>query len=89
MPFGTIRLEISSSPVLAVMHTTPEMSVPALVMNCLVPLIVQPSSPSDARVRTLPASDPASGSVSPNAPRISPDVSFGSHSCFCSSVPNR
>ena len=89
MPFGTIRLEISSSPVRAVMHTTPLMSVPALVMNCLAPLIVQPSSDSTARVRTLPASEPASGSVSPKAPRISPDVSRGSHSAFCSSLPNR
>ena len=89
MPLATIRLEISSSPVRAVMQTTPEMSVPALVMNCLVPLIVHSPSSSVARVRTLPASEPASGSVSPNAPRISPDVSLGIHSCFCSSVPNR
>ncbi len=86
---ATIRLEISSWPVRAVMQTTPLMSVPALVMNCLVPLIVHSPSSSDARVRTLPASEPASGSVSPNAPRISPLVSFGSHSRFCSSLPNR
>ena len=42
-----------------------------------------------ARVRVLPASDPASGSVRPKAPRISPEHSWGSHSSFCSWVPNR
>ncbi len=50
--------------------------MPALVMNCFVPLIVHSPSASVARVRTLPASEPASGSVSPNAPRISPAVSL-------------
>ena len=36
-----MRLEISSSPVRAVIATWPEMSVPALVMNCLAPSITQ------------------------------------------------
>ena len=104
MPLGTIRLEISRSlalrspprpssprpvPVTAVITTTPEMSVPALVMNCLAPLITHSPSSSAARVRVLPASEPASGSVSPNAPSRSPLHSRGSHSCFCSSEPNR
>ena len=40
-------------------------------------------------MRVLPASEPASGSVSPNAPSRSPEHSFGSHSRFCSSLPNR
>src|SRR5579863_7819135 len=79
----------SPSPVTAVMHTTPEMSVPALVMNCLVPSIVHSPSRNRARVRVLPASEPASGSVSPNAPSISPEHSRGSHSRFCSCEPNR
>ena len=71
------------------MQTTPEMSVPALVMNFLAPLITQSSSSRRARVRTLPASEPASGSVSPNAPSLLARASSGSHSCFCSSEPNR
>ena len=76
-------------PVTAVITTTPEMSVPALVMNCLEPLITHSPSSSAARVRVLPASEPASGSVSPNAPSRSPLHSRGSHSCFWSSDPNR
>ncbi len=44
------------------------MSVPALVMNCLVPLMTHSPPSSRARVCVLPASDPASGSVSPKAP---------------------
>ena len=39
-------------------------------------------------MRTLPASEPASGSVSPNAPSSSPEQSRGIHSAFCSSDPN-
>ena len=73
-------LEISSSAVRAVIDTSPEMSVPELVMNCLAPLITHSPASSLARVRTLPASEPASGSVSPNAPRILPAVSPGIHS---------
>ena len=71
------------------MQTTPEMSVPALVMNCLAPSITHSPSSRRARVRVLPASEPASGSVSPNAPSGSPEHSRGSHSRFCSSLPNR
>ena len=56
--------------------------MPALVMNCLAPLITHSPSSSCARVRVLPASDPASGSVRPNAPRISPAHSRGSHSAL-------
>jgi hypothetical protein len=65
------------------------MSVPALVMNCLAPSITHSPSSSRARVRVLPASEPASGSVSPKAPSLRPEVSSGIHSCFCSSVPKR
>jgi hypothetical protein len=89
VPFGTSRFEISPSPVRAVITTIPEISVPALVMNCLAPSITHSPSSSRARVRTLPASDPASGSVSPNAPSRRPDVSSGSQSRYCSSEPNR
>ena len=85
--------EISRSPpllfVTAVITTSPEMSVPALVMNCLAPLMTHSPSSRTARVLMLPASEPASGSVNPNAPRRSPLQSRGSHRCFCSSEPNR
>ncbi len=85
-------LEISFSPfcwpVTAVIATTPEMSVPALVMNCLAPSITHSPASSLARVCVLPASEPASGSVSPKAPSRSPAHSGGSHSRFCSSLPN-
>ena len=56
----------------AVITTIPEMSVPALVMNCLAPSITHSPSSSLARVLVLPASEPASGSVSPNAPSFLP-----------------
>jgi hypothetical protein len=65
------------------------MSVPALVMNCLAPSTTHSLPSSRARVRTLPASLPASGSVSPNAPSFAPLQSCGSHSCFWASSPNR
>ena len=58
--------------------THPVMSVPALVMNCLAPLMTQSPLSATARVRVLPASEPASGSVSPKAASCSPLVSCGS-----------
>ncbi len=76
-------------PVTAVTVTSAVMSVPELVMNAFVPLITQWSPSSRARVAVPPASEPKPGSVSPNAARASPLLSLGSHSCFCSSVPNR
>ncbi len=78
-------------PVTAVTVTSPVMSVPEFVMKALVPLIThsEPSSDSRAVVVVPPASDPAPGSVSPNAPISEPAHSRGSHSRFCSSVPNR
>ena len=81
--------EISSSPVTAVIVTHAVMSVPALVMNIFEPLTTHSPSRSSARVRAAPASDPASGSVSPNAASFSPDASSGTHSRFCSSLPKR
>ena len=41
MPFGTIRFEISSAPVRAVIDTHPVMSVPAFVMKIFEPLTIQ------------------------------------------------
>ena len=67
MPFGTIRFEISSSPVRAVIVTHAVMSVPAFVMKIFEPLTTHSPSRSSAVVRVAPASEPAPGSVSPNA----------------------
>ena len=78
-----------STPVTAVMTTQPEMSVPALVMNCLAPSTTHSPSSSRARVRTLPASEPASASVSQKAPSRWPEVSSGSHSALWRAEPNR
>ena len=65
------------------------MSVPELVMNAFEPLITHSpvASSSTARVWVPPASEPAPGSVSPNAASASPETSRGSHWAFCSSVP--
>ena len=59
----------SRVPVRAVTVITEVMSVPELVMNCLAPLI-DPAAVGVARravVAVAEASEPASGSVSPNA----------------------
>ena len=53
------------------------MSVPAFVMKTLAPFTTQVPSRSVAVVRVAPASEPASGSVSPNAARRSPRASGG------------
>ena len=63
------------------------MSVPAFVMKIFEPLTTQLPSRSSACVRVAPASDPASGSVRPNAASFLPDASSGSHSAYCSSFP--
>lgn len=96
VPDGTMIDEISGRPsalrpVTAVTVTRAVMSVPELVMKHLVPLITHSpvASSSLAVVRVPPASEPQSGSVSPNAPSASPEVRRGSHSRFCSSVPKR
>ncbi len=81
--------ETSPSPVSAVIVTRPEMSVPALVMKIFEPFTTHSPSRSSARVRVAPASDPAPGSVSPNAPSLRPEARSGSQSRFCSSVPKR
>ena len=92
--WGTIRLEISlrprsSVPVTAVIVVPPVMSVPELVMNALVPLMIQRPSRSSARVCVAPASEPALGSVKPNAQSFSPRASGTRYCCFCASVPKR
>ena len=79
--------EISPSPVSAVIVTHAVMSVPAFVMKIFEPLTTHSPSSSSARVRVAPASDPASGSVSPNAASFVPEARSGSHSRFCFSEP--
>ncbi len=71
-----MKLEISSSPVSAVIVTQPLISVPALVMNIFEPSITQLPSSTRAVVRVAPASEPASGSVRPKAARRSPEASL-------------
>ena len=87
VPFSTTMFETSSSPVRAVIVTPQVMSVPAFVMKSFEPLTIQEPSRSSAVVRVAPASEPASGSVSPNAASRRPDARSGSQRGFCSSVP--
>ena len=58
-------------------------------IHILLPVISQPPSTFFARVFWLAASEPVSGSVRPKQPSASPEHSFGSQRCFCSSVPQR
>ncbi len=58
-------------------------------IHILLPVIIQPESVLVARVRRPAGSEPASGSVSAKQPSASPEQSRGSHSRFCSSVPQR
>jgi hypothetical protein len=87
VPFGTIKFEISSSPVCAVIVTQPVMSVPAFVMKIFDPFTIHRPSRSSALVFVAPASEPAPASVSPKAASRLPEARSGTHSLFCSSVP--
>jgi hypothetical protein len=73
----------------AVIVTQAEMSVPAFVMKIFEPFTSHSPSRSSAVVRVAPASEPAPGSVSPNAASFCPEASSGSHCSFCSSLPKR
>ena len=57
-------------------------------MNILVPEMIQSSPSRSAFVASEAASDPVPGSVRQKHPSASPDVTRGSHSRFCSSVPH-
>ena len=85
VPFSITRFEISPSPVSAVIVTHWVISVPAFVMKAFEPLTIQLSPRRSAVVRVAPASEPASGSVRPNAASRSPRASGGIQRCFCSS----
>src|SRR5690625_1941440 len=80
-----MMVEISSGPVTAVTVTIDVISVPELVMNSLLPLMVHVPLSNVARVWVPPASEPAPGSVRPNAAKCSASARLGSHCCFCSS----
>jgi hypothetical protein len=83
-----ISLEPSERlPVVAVIVTSPVIGVPELVMNAFEPLITHWPPSSLAVVLVASASVPPPGSVSPNAPKISPRAMGTSHRRFCSSVP--
>ncbi len=62
-------------------------ATPAFVVKILLPLITHSSPSRTAVVLVAPASLPASGSVSPKAPIISPEARRGRYFCFCSSDP--
>ena len=68
--------------------TTVSPARPACVVNVFVPSRTQSSPSARARVRRLPASLPASGSVSAQAPRYSPRASGDSQRSLCASDPN-
>ena len=64
------------------------MSVPALEMKAFCPVSTHPSDTRSALVRSERTSEPAPGSVSPNAPSRRPSASGRSHRSRCSSSPN-
>ena len=73
---GSVRAKSSTVP-----------AKPPFVIHCFEPVIDQPSPVATAAVRSAPASEPASGSVSANAPIASPRASGGTKRLRCSSVP--
>src|SRR5207237_9029148 len=83
-----ISASLPERAVTAVIVTPDEMSVPQLVMNCFAPLMTHFPSRWSARVLVAPASDPASGSVSPNDNSLRPAKRYGSHLSFCSLMPH-
>ena len=77
----------SSDAVRARSVTPNDMSVPAFEMNAFWPLITQPPSRRCARVLMPRASEPASGSVKPNAPSARPSASGRNQRSRCASLP--
>jgi hypothetical protein len=63
-------------------------AIDARPIHRLAPLITQPSRSRRAVVVMLAGSLPASGSVRPKQPIISPAAIPGSQRSFCASVPN-
>jgi hypothetical protein len=58
-------------------------------MKIFEPLITHCPSRSSAVVRAFAASEPAPGSVRPNAASFLPEVRSGSHCCFCAVEEDR
>ena len=89
MSVGTTKPRIPpfSSPALA--QTTATSATEPLVIHILRPSRTQSSPSLRARVRIEPGSEPWSGSVRPKQPIASPVAMRGSHSVFCSSLPQR
>ena len=83
---GTTNPRIPSS---VCAHTTATSAIEPLVIQSLPPSSTQSSPSRRARVRIEPGSEPWSASVSPKQPIASPAAIRGSHSCFCSSLPQR
>ena len=73
----------------AVIVTPQVSSVPAFVMNIFDPFTTHEPSRGSAVVRVAPASEPASGSVSPKAASRRPEARSGSQRSFCASEPKR
>ena len=70
-------------------HTTAKSATEPFVIHILRPSSTQSSPSRRARVRIDAGSEPWSGSVRPKQPMASPAAMFGSHCCFCSSLPQR
>ena len=68
-------------------QTTARSDTVPLVIQRLLPFNSQRSPCRTALVIMPPAWLPKSGSVSPKQPIFCPAASFGSHSCFCCSLP--
>ena len=86
VPFGTRKPRTPSS---VCAQTTATSETEPLVIHIFCPCRIQSEPSRRARVRIEPGSEPASGSVSPKQPSASPAAIRGSHSCFCSSEPQR
>ena len=62
--------------------------MPPFVIHIFVPSMTQSVPSRRALVFIDPGSEPASASVRPKHPMVSPAAIRGSHCCFCSSDPN-
>ena len=86
MSFSTMKPRIAPSSVLA--HTIAMSAIVPFVIHIFAPFRIQSDPSRRACVRMEPGSEPASGSVSPKQPMISPVCIGGSQRSFCSSEPN-
>ena len=80
VPFGTRKPRMPSS---ICAHTTATSATEPLIIHIFCPLRIQFDPSRRALVRIEP------GSVRPKQPLASPAAMLGSHSCHCSSEPQR